>query len=69
MSVASELELLAGAKEDIAAAISEKGGTAPAGLVGYADVIRKLPCSLDSLPINDEEASWCIFLNCDGDFP
>lgn len=31
----------------------------------YGDRVRKIPQSIDSLPLEDEEKTWCIFVDCD----
>lgn len=63
--IATHLKNIYDAKVDIASAIEEKGGVVPTGIAKYGDAIRSLPCSIDSIPVEDEEATWCIFVDCD----
>ena len=49
MSVASELATLAQTKEDIGAAIVEKGGSVPAVFADYGDAVRALPSGGESV--------------------
>lgn len=37
----------------------------PEKFADYGDRVRKIPQSLDSLPLEDEEKTWCIFVDCD----
>lgn len=37
----------------------------PEKFADYGDRVRKIPQSIDSLPLEDEEKTWCVFVDCD----
>ena len=65
-TTAQKLQAIVNSKAAIGDAIVSKGGTVPQTLSAYGTAIRKLPCSLDALPLEDDNASWCIFVDCEG---